>query len=401
MKSVFAICACWFALAANASAADIAWVTFHGADDTGNTPSAAAGGVGFTVAPDKGYTDLLLSVGHTINRMTVPAAGANVALSAAMLAELNAADLVIIGRSVNSGSFEQAAETTSWNNSITKPLLLTSGFVTRANRLGYITADDVDDITGPTRLVAANPLHPIFNGIALNTSNETETILDLVTAPINGNPVVQRGTSINTDPLVAGGTLIASITSDNQNAEVRDQPLIAEWPAGTATANAGETFAGRRMIFITGSREVDGVTGDSAGIMDLSADGQQMFINTVCYLTGEGCLVLVPGDTDGDGVVELTDFDPIRANFRNAVASRAEGDLVPNGRVDFDDFRQWKTAFTGAGGSLAGIDLGFGTNVPEPSSAAAASFGLLGSLMAIRRRFASHVGERKTKLAGL
>ncbi|HEX2475924.1 MAG TPA: hypothetical protein VHK01_14335 [Lacipirellulaceae bacterium] len=393
MKNLLAMCVWCMAVVAPTAAADIAWVTFHGADDTGNTPSNNAANVGFTTAPDKGYTDLLTAVGHTINRVTVPAAAANAALSTAMLAELNAADLVVIGRSVNSGSFEQAAETMSWNNSITKPLLLTSGFITRANRLGFITADDVDDINGPTRLVAANPLHPVFNGITLNASNETGTILDLVTVPINGNPTAQRGTSINTDPLVVGATLIASVTDDNTNTEVRGQPVIAEWPAGTPTANAGETFAGRRMIFITGSREVDGITGDSAGIMDLSTDGQQMFINTVCYLTGEGCLVLVPGDTDGDGIVELTDFDPIRANFRNAVSSRAQGDLVPNGRVDFDDFRQWKTAFTGAGGSLAGVDLGFGANVPEPSSAAAASSGLLGLLMAIRRRFASHVRE--------
>jgi hypothetical protein len=76
----------------------------------------------------------------------------------------------------------------------------------------------------------------------------------------------------------------------------------------------------------------------------------------------------VLGDTDGDGVVELEDFDPIRANFRNQVSSRTQGDLVRNGVVDFADFREWKAAFLGAGGSLEGVDLGF-QNVPEPASA--------------------------------
>jgi len=79
----------------------------------------------------------------------------------------------------------------------------------------------------------------------------------------------------------------------------------------------------------------------------------------------------VPGDTDGDGVVELEDdFGPIRDNFRQMVGSRAEGDLVIDGVVDFLDFREWKTAFLGGGGSLAGVDLGFVSSVPEPGTGA-------------------------------
>jgi hypothetical protein len=93
----------------------------------------------------------------------------------------------------------------------------------------------------------------------------------------------------------------------------------------------------------------------------------------------------IKGDTDGDGVVEFEDFEPIRANFRKTVASRGLGDLVRNGRVDFDDFREWKTAFVGGGGSLAGLDLGFASNVPEPSTAVLALMTLLG-ICSIRRR---------------
>jgi hypothetical protein len=77
---------------------------------------------------------------------------------------------------------------------------------------------------------------------------------------------------------------------------------------------------------------------------------------------------LVPGDTDGNGTVNIADFEPIRANFRKAVTARTDGDLVRNGVVDFDDFHQWKGAFLGAGGSLAGLNLSFADNVPEPSS---------------------------------
>jgi len=77
----------------------------------------------------------------------------------------------------------------------------------------------------------------------------------------------------------------------------------------------------------------------------------------------------VLGDTDGDGTVEFEDdFGPIRDNFRKSGKSRAQGDLTGGGIVDFNDFREWKAAFVGAGGSLEGRDVSF-TNIPEPASA--------------------------------
>lgn len=82
----------------------------------------------------------------------------------------------------------------------------------------------------------------------------------------------------------------------------------------------------------------------------------------------------LPGDTDADGIPGEfpDDFEPIRANFRNAVTLRSEGDLTGDRFVDFADFREWKAARFGGGGSLAGLDLSFGSNVPEPGSAALA-----------------------------
>jgi hypothetical protein len=86
---------------------------------------------------------------------------------------------------------------------------------------------------------------------------------------------------------------------------------------------------------------------------------------------------ILPGDTDGDGNPGEfpDDFEPIRANFRKAVALRNEGDLVPDGVVDFNDFRQWKTAHLAAGGSMAGIDLF--ASVPEPATLCTAAIASL------------------------
>lgn len=81
-----------------------------------------------------------------------------------------------------------------------------------------------------------------------------------------------------------------------------------------------------------------------------------------------------PGDTDGNGVVELSDFNPIRDNFQKLVALRTEGDLNRDGRVEFLDFREWKTAFLAGGGSLEGLDLSFLSAVPEPATGTLALF---------------------------
>jgi hypothetical protein len=93
-----------------------------------------------------------------------------------------------------------------------------------------------------------------------------------------------------------------------------------------------------------------------------------LFLNSVCFMVGGCGPPLVPGDTDGNGAVDIADFGPIQMNFRKMVSARTAGDLVTNGVVDFDDFREWKSAFLGGGGSLAGIDLGLLSNVPEPTT---------------------------------
>ena len=93
--------------------------------------------------------------------------------------------------------------------------------------------------------------------------------------------------------------------------------------------------------------------------------------------------VPVPGDTDGDSVVELADdLDPIRANYLQSVTSRTQGDLTGDLFVDFADFRQWKTAYLEAGGSLSGVNLSF-LVVPEPTSAWLL---MVGGLLGWRRR---------------
>jgi hypothetical protein len=63
--------------------------------------------------------------------------------------------------------------------------------------------------------------------------------------------------------------------------------VIGEWPAGATMGNASANqLGGHRLVFLTGSREVSGLTSEGSGIYDLSADGAKLFLNAVNYMAG-------------------------------------------------------------------------------------------------------------------
>ncbi len=260
------------------SASNIAFISFHGDD---NTPTADAATAGFTQAPDIGYTNLLSANGHTVTRI-VGSGTPNAAV-------LNAFDLVVVGRSNNSGNF-QNANATNWNN-ISAPMIIMSGYLTRNSRLGLTTGGTVPDtfnqadaIVDTISLTALVPGHPVFTGIALDGSNTTSPFATEVTFSGGATPVVQRGISVNTDPLAGGGTLLAKIANAGDPANTGTGMIIAEWAAGSVLANTpNSTLAGHRMVFFSGSREM-GITSQAAGIYDLTADGSRMFLNAVDFM---------------------------------------------------------------------------------------------------------------------
>ena len=72
------------------------------------------------------------------------------------------------------------------------------------------------------------------------------------------------------------------------------------------------------------------------------------------------------GDVDGNGLVEIADFNIIRDNFYLDGATKAQGDLTQDGLVSIADFEEWKNAFPGNGAALLSQLF---ASVPEPSSA--------------------------------
>ena len=265
------------------TSANIAWVSFHSGDDT---PTDAAAAVGMNQAADIAYTDLLGANGHAVTRI--------VTTGNPDTAFLNLFDLVVISRSVNSGDYQDPAEAAAWNG-ITTPTLILTGYVLRTSRLGLTTGTSMIDTVGPVSLNVNDPSHPIFEGIDLNGAN---TMVNPYADVVNFAGAVQRGISVNADLPAGNGTVLATIATADDPAV--DGMVIGEWQAGAFLENGGQdTLAGNRLVFLTGSREVGGVTGNTAGIFDLSADGTQMFMNAVNYMAGTEPGPVVVGGGDG------------------------------------------------------------------------------------------------------
>jgi hypothetical protein len=365
-------------MAAPTWAVNIAWIGMHPTDD----PVTASMNQGYTMATDQGYVDLLRGAGHTVTRHLTQSPNAG------FIDTIDNADLIIVSRQVASADYQDETERQLWH-SVTKPMIMMSGYIIRGgagggSRLQLMAGETIPDtgVGGPVTLTAAVPSHQIFQGITLDASNNMVFANYPITTP---NGAAHRGISVVTGALEGSGTVLATVGTPGDPAA--NGMLIGHWPAGSMHGN--HTLAAPRMAFLSGNRE-PATPADIplAGQKDLTPAGDQLFLNAVCFMDTCGP-PLVSGDTNGNGIGGEfpADFDPIRNNFYKNVTSRAQGDLVTNGRVDFDDFRQWKAAHLGMGGSLEGLDLSFGPNVPEPSSAGLFLMAMiLGSMQCRRSR---------------
>jgi hypothetical protein len=94
-----------------------------------------------------------------------------------------------------------------------------------------------------------------------------------------------RGISLNTDSVNAGGTVLATISAAGGGPV--GGMVIGEWQAGAIMthdpSSTKDTLAGSRVVFLSGSREGNGVDSETAGLFDLAPDGAQMFLNAVRY----------------------------------------------------------------------------------------------------------------------
>ncbi len=252
----------------------IVWVSFHEAADVA---SAGAAGAGFTEAPDRMYTDLIAAEGYSVSRYLTT--------SAPDPAILEAADLVIISRSVASSGYQNDGAT-AWNT-LNVPMIITGGYVLRSSRMGFTTGTDMPDTTGDITLTVSDPTHPIFAGIALTDGTMDNPFAGVVVYPTDGTTLA-RGISVNNSPADDEGTVLATVSEASAATGPVGGLMIGEWPAGATLTHSGgagtDVLGGPRLVFLTGSRETSGINSETAGLYDLYADGAVMFLNAVEYM---------------------------------------------------------------------------------------------------------------------
>lgn len=193
-------------------------------------------------------------------------------LTEGKVAELNTANLVIISRNTNSGSYDDGNEPDLWG-SVTTPIISISAWHIRGNRWKWVSSASVIR-TLDTYMIAAEPEHPLFAGVALENNSVEIAFTEGFTDGYQGYGVIG-----NLD--LGNGTLIGKTFNNEMS--------IAEWPAGMEGYDgAGIVQAGKRMLFAAGT---DNASTTSSlipqGAWNLTDAGEQMFANAIEYMLSE------------------------------------------------------------------------------------------------------------------
>ncbi|HDS06613.1 MAG TPA: cadherin-like beta sandwich domain-containing protein, partial [Bacteroides sp.] len=174
---------------------------------------------------------------------------------------LNAADLIIVGRSPNSGDFD-GDDKPAWNN-LTAPLIINSQWVARSSRINMFNSTNAYHMNdGPAMAygVVSDPLDPIFDGLTLDG--------DSLAWCLPPHDFIENADSANNGEFVA----VFNETS----------PLIVRWDAGTEYyPGAGDAPAGPRTYF--------GFGNDNAGwpnFFPLTKEAKKVYVAEICRMIG-------------------------------------------------------------------------------------------------------------------
>jgi len=188
------------------------------------------------------------------------------------VAELEAADLVILSRNADSGSYSTAAdnEPNQWN-AVTTPILSMSAHMSRVGKWGWVNGTAT--VLGKDGVVTVlDPNHAVFAGVTLDPNSQVL----MMSEQWNADWVKDVNTAGN-------GTVLAT-RSDGLLS-------IVTWNAGQVYFDGSLfTAGGPRMLFVAGTGSKNNVAPDIApdGFYNLTADGEKMFLNAVAYMIEQG-----------------------------------------------------------------------------------------------------------------
>lgn len=323
----------WLVLAGvafSAQADSILWVSDNGAKGTEAGSDGVNRGVfhpavsGETPYVDQGFVNLLTQAGHRVTRFNPN----STSMSIDDVPLINGYDLIILGAALNSGPFNLNSRGAKWNTMITPPMIITKSTLIRRDRMGYLLDNKEFDCAADASTTASGkftfvqPNHPIFDGIARTIQGGNAVMsnfgLTHVPSPVNNRAAsvqyfklsiggVDQGIANAVEP---GGVVLATIDFNPLDPGVNipsgQTPAvdgtyqatgyaIVEWPTGTSVRNsqvAGETNASYRLLFACGTRDATGsvtaAPNPEVGALNLTTDGQRLFLNAVRHALSKG-----------------------------------------------------------------------------------------------------------------
>ncbi len=275
------------ALSSVVQAANIIWVS----DNKG------FGSVEPNVAADQGWIDLLTAQGHNVvyknQNEYIDGQQYWRTLDPNKIAELEAADLVILSRNADSGSYSTYSTTTGANepnqwNAVTTPLISLSAHMSRiGGKWGWLNG------TGTTKakeglLKVVDPNHPVFAGVAIDPNGRVQAL--------NAQWNIDWVTGVKD---AGNGKVLATRASD-------DLVSIVTWEAGQKFFEAGTKVAGGpRMLFVAGTGTSNAAPNYAPdGMYNLTPDGEKMFVNAVNFMINKGKQIIWVADNLHYGSVE-------------------------------------------------------------------------------------------------
>lgn len=212
------------------------------------------------------------------------------------------------------------------------------------------------------------------NGTNANAFNDGDTVvgnagdeaLELVLASGVGLSGMSYDFARADGPGASDGVLFSGFTANPlASFSVDDPRLFTVWENDILRLNIpGELFSGTEVnITFANSLASAGQT-LLMTVHDTTQAGAQFPIRSISY-DDEPSSPGDPGDVDGINGVTIDDFNIIRDNFFDNVASRGDGDLTGDGFVGVDDFDEWKDNFPG---NASLFESQLFAPVPEPST---------------------------------
>ncbi|BBO35252.1 hypothetical protein [Lacipirellula parvula] len=276
---------------------------------------------------------------------------------------------------VDNNAFQGApGEFGFWTADVTKPNLLNSQGA--ATSIGVTLTADAANGTGAFGILQGSP------NLGAVATNAVDLMRDYVIGFNVPQKVELTGFAPNTQV-----DLYLYGAGDTSN---RDTLFTVVDANGSHSATTTGTITGDGNNPVTHTLTLGG---DYVVLPAVVADGTGKI--TISYFHGAGSneapfnglqavFGVLPGDVNGDNLVNMADYQLIRSNFQATGATRALGDLtgpqggnVGDGVVDFFDFAQWQQHFPSATGAF---DV-----VPEPTGIALAAIAM-GGVVQLRRR---------------